>query len=139
MGATLATGLFVGGLYMFCCMPVMIGGPGPDAAEIMLTPCVPFLLAFPGICYMEGLPSGGHQGGIVVAYAIGVLGYGVAAGLLSAAAIGNFDSFAGRTRLPAALRFRPLPAVGQQRGAAGQSPFMPPESAAAIDAEIVEE
>jgi len=146
MGATLATGLFVGGLYMFCCIPVMIGGPGPDFAEIMLTPCVPFLLAFPGICYMEGFPSG-HDGGVTVAYVIGVLGYGVAAGLLSAAAVGNFDSFAGRTGLPSPPPFRRLPtsgglvtssAVGQPRSAAGQSPFMPPEPAAAIDAEIVE-
>ncbi len=49
MGATLAVGLVAGGGYMFCCIPLMIVGPGRSGSEIIFAPCIPFLLALPGI------------------------------------------------------------------------------------------
>ena len=56
MAATLATALFVGGLYLFCCMPVMFAASprSGEGAMLMFTPCVPFLLVFPGVVYVAG-------------------------------------------------------------------------------------
>ena len=146
MAATLATGLFAGGLYLFCCVPLMFGGGG-DGDEVMLTPCVPFLLAFPGIAYVESESIFRNQGGIVVAYVLGLIGYGFTACVLIAASIGNFDSFAGRTGFPGSESFGPLPSRDDTAGvpataaqpAAGQSPFKTSAPWEAVAAEIVEE
>jgi hypothetical protein len=115
MAATLATGLFVGGMYLFCCMPVMIaggGGRGPDhAAWLMATPCVPFLLAFPGSVYMYGdqfLRS--DEGGVMIfACFLGTIGYLAAAIILAASGISRFDALSGRTGPMQQPQRRPLP------------------------------
>jgi ABC-type transport system involved in multi-copper enzyme maturation permease subunit len=102
MAATLATGLFVGGLYFFCCMPVLImgSGRGPEKlAMLMCAPCVPFLLALPGIVYTMGEHSmRGDEGGLMVfAYLLGVGGYLTTAIVLASSAIARFDALSGRS------------------------------------------
>ena len=103
MAATLATGLFVGGLYLFCCMPVMFIGSsrgGEGLAAFMMAPCIPFLLALPGIVYETGEHlSRNKEGGILLtAYLFGTVGYLAAAILLAASAIARFDVLSGRSR-----------------------------------------
>jgi hypothetical protein len=115
MAATLATALFIGGLYLFCCMPVMFAaGPrGDEGVMFMFTPCVPFLLAFPVMVYTVGEeifrgPRGEGQI-MVLAYLFGTIGYTVAGIVLSGSSIGSFDRLAGRTvRKPLPL-FQPAP------------------------------
>ena len=108
MGATLAVGLVAGGGYMFCCIPLTIVGPG-SGSEIILAPCIPFLLALPGIVYV----SGEHffresEGGIVLfAYILGMVGYGVASLVLVGHSISSFDVRTGRTR-PSSHVARPI-------------------------------
>ena len=93
MGCTLGTCLFVGVGYLFCCMPLMIGSPS-SGTEIVLAPCMPFLLAFPGMCVVEDIPS--HESGIIGAFVVGVIGYAVATGFLYVATTASFDRRAGR-------------------------------------------
>jgi hypothetical protein len=94
MGCTLGTCLFVGGGYMFCCMPLMMTGGGDGGEEIMLAPFIPFLLAFPGICSMDV----GHMPTEVgVAFFFGMLGYAIAAGFLYVVTKETFDRRSGRT------------------------------------------
>ncbi len=47
MGSTLGTLFFVGGGYLFCCVPLLMTGPGGDGGEVILAPCIPFLLIYP--------------------------------------------------------------------------------------------
>ncbi len=107
MAATLATGLFVGGLYLFCCMPLIIisEGRGSDP-EIMLSGCIPFLLGFPGYAYAENIlyrqqsvGGGNYESNIITAYVLGMIGYTFAAVALISSSIRNFDRFSGRTGL----------------------------------------
>jgi hypothetical protein len=122
MGATLAIGLFVGGGYLFCCVPMMIAGHGAGD-EIILAPCIPFLLAFPGIVQV----SGGRlldDGAVAAAYVMGVIGYFMAAIFLSSTAVGMFDELAGR------VSHRPIRRLG---------PPSPPVESEAIEAQVIEE
>jgi ABC-type transport system involved in multi-copper enzyme maturation permease subunit len=104
MGATLATGLFVGGVYLFCCMPVMVAVTprGPEAGIFfMFSPCVPYLLGFPVALYMAGeeffRSSRGEGPVMLLAYLFGTIGYALAGILLTGSSIGSFDRLAGRT------------------------------------------
>ncbi len=54
--ATLASGIFVGGAYFFCCMPLMITMRGEEGM-IMLAGCIPFLLGCPAGFYMQNINS----------------------------------------------------------------------------------
>jgi ABC-type transport system involved in multi-copper enzyme maturation permease subunit len=101
MGATLAIGLVVGGGYMFCCVPLMAVGRAEEGMILSFAPCIPFLLALPGIVYMDGEHFlNGREGGIMLfAYILGMIGYGVTWLLLTGGSISNFDKRAGRTRL----------------------------------------
>jgi len=90
MGCTLGTCLFVGGGYLFCCVPVMIGNESDS--EIMLAPCIPFLLAFPGMCSVESI----HEDTIVVAFIVGVFLYALATVFLYFTTVESFDARAGR-------------------------------------------
>jgi ABC-type transport system involved in multi-copper enzyme maturation permease subunit len=94
MGCTLGTCLFVGGGYLFCCMPLMIAGGGSSGEEIMLAPCIPFLLAIPTVaCVLEGeMP-----GEIIGPFVIGIVCYAMAAGVLYLVARETFDRRSGRT------------------------------------------
>jgi len=98
MAATLAIGLFVGGGYLFCCMTILIASsPGPgDGTQIILAPCMPYLLAFPGVVYSQGEILR-REPTMLAAYVLGIIGYAVASLLLIAGAIGNFDQLCGRT------------------------------------------
>ena len=55
---------------------------------------MPFLLAFPGMCVVEDIPS--HESGIIGAFVVGVIGYAVATGFLYVATTASFDRRAGR-------------------------------------------
>ncbi|MBN2579706.1 MAG: ABC transporter permease subunit [Pirellulales bacterium] len=98
MGATLATGIFCGGLYFFtCCMPILVGSRGADEGwAIVLAPCIPFLLFFPGLVYLENF--GGHLEPVFyAAYILGVIGYAFAAGALYVSSLHQFNRRSGRT------------------------------------------
>ena len=129
MALTLTIGVICGGVYLFCCMPMMIGWGG-SGAEIMLTPCIPFLLAFPGVVAVEGFPSSRHEMGVTPAYVIGVIAYFIAACVLHLWAIDRFDDAAGRTRYDFFRPPRPRPLVKP----AAQTPIV-----AELVAEPVEE
>jgi hypothetical protein len=96
IAATLATGLFLGGLYLFCCIPIFISARMEDVM-ILYAPCIPFLLLFPGMTYLGNDPQS-IQPAMVAAYVIGIIGYAFASWVLIAAGIRNFDYFTGRTR-----------------------------------------
>ncbi len=114
MAATLATGLFAGGLYLFCCIPLMIGGIGPgDEGIIILSGCIPFLLGFPGGIYVEGISHrnmSGPESNIIAAYFLGMIGYSIAAAVLISSSIRKFDRLSGRTGLLPYLSLRKKPA-----------------------------
>lgn len=94
---TLATMVFLGGGYMFCCFPMMIGfGPGDDFTLVLyLAPCSPFLMVFPAMAAWPDMNAGEEQ--LFAAYLIGVLGYSIGASILYTTASSRFDEFAGRT------------------------------------------
>ena len=93
MGATLAICLFLGGGYFFCCIPMAVSGGSGE--EVMFAPCIPFLLAFPGIVHVsEGQAL--HGGEIAAAYILGIIGYLVAGIVLSASAVYMCDTKTGR-------------------------------------------
>jgi len=97
MGATLATLLFVGGLYLMCCLPMAFAaGPGDEELAILaLAPCVPALLFLPSIIYFG--PPGNDTPVAITSYGIGVVGYFIAAFLVSGSAVESFDRLCGRT------------------------------------------
>jgi len=100
MGAALGIAILVGGGYLMCCCPVVaIGSRGSgDGMQIGLAPCMPFLLAWPGVASVETTRDFGHEfGSFMAAYLIGTIGYAVAAGMMMVAAIDQFDAKSGRT------------------------------------------
>ena len=104
IGATIATCVFVGGGYLFCCLPFMFAPGSESAWLIILAPCLPFLAAFPEIVAVSGWR--GIEGELVGAFVLGSMGYLlVNLGLLTSC-IANFDRLSGRvhsrrTRRPA--------------------------------------
>ena len=116
MSMTLGTCIFLGGGYLFCgsmcCMPLAMAGPGPgrgvgELMELAMGPCIPFLLAFPGIVAMTGRTEAGPQGEMIFAYILGTGGYLAAAAFLFYATLGGFDRLTGRTRAEGQTRRRP--------------------------------
>jgi ABC-type transport system involved in multi-copper enzyme maturation permease subunit len=102
MAATLSTGLFAGGLYLFCCMPLMIGSRMGDEGIIILSSCIPFLLGFPGGMYVESMSyhnMSETEMTVIFAYVLGMIGYSIAAAVLISSSIRNFDRFSGRSGL----------------------------------------
>lgn len=100
MAATVGTAGFFGGLYFFCCMPFFIGmRSGGDGFTLVFGPCIPFLLAFPGIAYTSGQRFLENREGpaMLCAFIIGLVGYSVAAWALICSGINFFDSLVGRT------------------------------------------
>jgi ABC-type transport system involved in multi-copper enzyme maturation permease subunit len=100
MAVTLAIGLWAGGGYLFtCCLPVLImGSGGPNA--VIFAPCVPFLLAVPGIGFTEvWFGADWREWEPIAAFLLGMIAYFFAAILLTVAAIANFDQLAGRVQL----------------------------------------
>jgi hypothetical protein len=93
MGWTLAVTVFLGGGYLALCLPLMVPAGEPDG--IILAACPPFLLAFPGMVTLEGLPRG--EDGIIAAFVLGVPGYFFLTLFLWHAAVTKFDQMVGRS------------------------------------------
>jgi ABC-type transport system involved in multi-copper enzyme maturation permease subunit len=134
MIATLVTGVFVGGAYMFCCIPLIIGTGDDNVIELLAGGMIPFLLAAPGICFMEGIPDQARHSGWAIGYMFGIIGYVIASCVLIAAAIRNFDRLTGRTCVTA-MDYYSL----SDREKSNTAPHVPKAREEAIQAEIVEE
>jgi ABC-type transport system involved in multi-copper enzyme maturation permease subunit len=91
LGWTLATALFVGGGYLFCCMPLAISGNG-DAGEMMLSLCVPVLLSIPSLIALRLDPPDN----LVATYVVGLTLYSIVAMVLYGCILNNFDAWNGR-------------------------------------------
>jgi ABC-type transport system involved in multi-copper enzyme maturation permease subunit len=135
IAATLATGIFVGGAYMFCCIPFFFAGRMGDEAIIIVAGCIPYLLGCPTGLYLRNSMSSGHvPDKEIAAYVLGMIGYAVATVVLIAAAIRNFDRLSDRTcLLPWDLSMQKKPAKPHTVSS------MPPATEEIIQAEIVEE
>ena len=92
-GATIATCAFVGGGYLFCCIPLMCAGSSEGMA-IMLTPCLPFLAIAPELVATMDWPD--VPGELVAAFVLGNIGYLIANLALLSSCIANFDRLSGR-------------------------------------------
>lgn len=93
IGSTLATALFVAGGYLFCCIPFFFS---ESLGELILAPCVPFLISFPSMISLERTGSGRLQGELAATYATGCIGYAIAGLAIYSWMIGTFDRKAGR-------------------------------------------
>lgn len=118
---TLGTMVFLGGGYMFCCIPLAFGfGPSDEGLmSLFIAPCSPFLLAFPMMASWGD--AGSAEPAIFAGYVLGIGGYGIAAAILYFSAVNNFDEIVGRTtqgrlwatpRLPAAPATMPAQVSG---------------------------
>jgi ABC-type transport system involved in multi-copper enzyme maturation permease subunit len=95
MAATVGTTVFVGGAYLFCCLPVLWSGPGDS--EFVLAGCVPFLLGAPiALNPNESPPWGNWEASITATFIVGMGLYVMATFLLFAVARSNFDDLTGR-------------------------------------------
>jgi len=114
MAGAMAILTFFGGGYLLCCATILVGGSGGDA-EIMLAPCIPFLVFAPAFYWHEvgmtnsyGYQSSGPDMKWVVAYVMGMGVYLFAGVVLSIICVESFDSFADRPDgLGSAPRRRP--------------------------------
>jgi len=100
LGATLATLIFTGGGYLFCCCTVMQNSGSGNDAMLMLTPCIPFLIVFPTVAYEEAQNDQWFHfldSGAEIAYGLGIVGYLIVSVCLFAHMASNFDRLAGRT------------------------------------------
>lgn len=116
---TLGTGFVIGGGYLFFGMPCLIGlAPGDSFPyALMIAPCIPFLLAFPGFM-TEVLGSSGPDAEMVVGYVLGLGGYFFAALVLSVTSWDRFDELASRMRTidrPSIDHATPLTAAPQTK------------------------
>jgi len=111
MGATLGTLLFTAGGYLFCCCVAMsAGGAGGDEMMIIATPCIPFLLVFPTIAYVEAQNEGIFrmlETTAPIAYGIGMIGYLIVGIVLYQILVSDFDRLAGRTGVANAREAQP--------------------------------
>jgi hypothetical protein len=83
---TLATSVFLGGGYFFCCAPLMFGSSRGE--EIALAPAVPFLLGYPFFIWDEYGSRGGTE---TFAFLVGSGGYLIAGIILFAATLAAMD------------------------------------------------
>ncbi|MEX0938882.1 MAG: ABC transporter permease [Pirellulales bacterium] len=93
LGPTLVIAFFVGGGYFFCCIPVFFVGTSP-LGEIMLAPCIPFLLYAPAVVLDTDVIS--IEPNLVDAYIVGMIGYTCVSLLMVFTAIASFDTVQGR-------------------------------------------
>jgi len=117
IGATIATCVFAGGGYLFCCLPciVTLGQGGDDGFMLGLAPCVPFLVAAPGILCHELLEPRGHVWNeeplVLFTWVLGTVGYFIAGLAITAHNLGSFERLAERQeprkRPGASRRFAP--------------------------------
>ena len=95
MAATVGTTMFVGGAYLFCCLPVLWSGP--NDGEFLLVGCVPFLLGVP-VAFDPNDFSATNDWDLrmVTTYVIGMGLYVMATLFLFVIARANFDDLTGR-------------------------------------------
>lgn len=97
MGGALATLVFCGGGYLFCCCAVMFTSTGPD--EIMFAPCIPFHFALPTMAYLDVFGNIAYRNledKLVMAYVFGMIIYLIVATVLATVMAGSFDETMGR-------------------------------------------
>lgn len=101
IGATLGTLIFTSGGYLFCCCIVLRTGVSSNSElMLILAPCIPFLLMFPSLLYVETLRDSYFSlldTGAEAAYCIGMIGYLIAGICLNQYMATNFNRVAGRT------------------------------------------
>jgi ABC-type transport system involved in multi-copper enzyme maturation permease subunit len=90
MAATVVTMVFVGGAYLFCCLPALSGAN----AEFSFMICIPFLLAVPA--GMGSLEPGAGDSNLIASYFLGIVTYSFATFCLYWALRENFDGKSGR-------------------------------------------
>jgi ABC-type transport system involved in multi-copper enzyme maturation permease subunit len=98
MASAVAVGIFMGGGYLLCCIPLFFRG-GNKEVILGFTPCIPFLLGAPGLLWQEFVhrSAGGSNGAnVMVAYVFGTGGYLVVGMVVSVLTIGSFDRIVGR-------------------------------------------
>ncbi len=93
MAAALGTSLFLGGGYLFCCVPFLRGGAD---VQIALAPCVPFLLSIPFLWADRSFLGPGSE--LFTAVLAGMAFYFVGALALFAIAVASFDDWTGRVQ-----------------------------------------
>lgn len=93
LALTIGTAVFVGGGFLFCCVPLMVGGRGGrDLEALLMAPVMPLLLAFPGAtCIDAHAPDR-----ITAAFLLGSVGYAIAVVVLLVNLDGSFDIHCGR-------------------------------------------
>jgi hypothetical protein len=104
MSQTLGVAVFFGGGYLFCCCLVLSANMGGRDSELILAPCIPFLIAFPGVAYTELDSSYLWNGVMPAAYIMGLFVYLIAAGSLYAVLVRSFEEFSGRTTTAEGVR-----------------------------------
>ncbi len=91
MGATLGTLVFTSGGYLFCCCMVSV------EEEVMLAPCIPFLLGFPSMAYYSyDLEHFWNRSGFISGYFLGIIGYLTVAFVFQVIVVRNFNRISGR-------------------------------------------
>ena len=92
MAATVGTLIFLGGGYLFCCIPLaFMGGPG-RGGEIILSLCMPFLMVFPAIAQES---YGANE--MLAPYFCGGIAYVISGLALHGISVSEFDRLSGRT------------------------------------------
>jgi ABC-type transport system involved in multi-copper enzyme maturation permease subunit len=95
MAATVGTAVFVGGAYLFCCLPILWSGP--NESEFVLAGCVPFLLGAPvALDPRDFSMTMDWEARMVATYVIGMGLYVMATLFLFVIARANFDDLTGR-------------------------------------------
>jgi ABC-type transport system involved in multi-copper enzyme maturation permease subunit len=115
IGAALGIGIFMGGGYLLCCIPLAItGGPG-GPEEFLLAGCIPFLLGcsvYMPTEFASFLSTSGQE--VLFAYCCGLMVYGLVSVLIASSAVVIFD----------AEENRPVEYVGQGPFGALQPPVL---------------
>jgi ABC-type transport system involved in multi-copper enzyme maturation permease subunit len=105
MASCVAVGVFLGGGYLLCCVPLMFRSNGGD--EIFsLAACIPFLLAAPGILWMAYIHDpnpGQNEAKVMIAYVLGTACYLALGLLMTAVNIRGFDDRVGRPQRKTSL------------------------------------
>jgi len=92
-GLSLAATILLGGGYLLFCCPVLATGGGGDAFYLLMSPCMPFLMAYP-----MSIGETPQSGFVDWAFGLGISGYLAAAAVLAVRMTRGFDALAGRTR-----------------------------------------
>lgn len=98
IGITLATLIFCGGGYLFCCCVVMSNQMGGEGFGIFLAPCIPMLLVVPTLTHLSfNEVQFWDRSGVPYGYCLGMIGYLVAGICLNRHMKAHFNNYAGRT------------------------------------------